>query len=228
MNILDFIFPTTCLKCKKPGSYICKDCLSKVKKAKQICIQCDKPSIDGFTHAKCTRPQALDGVFSIWNYEGVVRCAILKIKYNYAYSIANDIAKYMVNYINQEFTPLPSKPVLVPIPLHRLRKNWRGFNQVEEIGKILAKKLGWGFEPSILIRSKKTTPQVELKGDDRRKNVRGIFSINKNTMSTVNTNSQRSIVIFDDVLTTGATIKEAAKVLKRNGAKNVWGLTICS
>lgn len=228
MGILDFIFPTTCLNCKKLGNYLCKDCLSKVRYAKQVCIECTKPSIDGFTHIKCIRPQALDGVFSVWNYEGVIRKAILKLKYNFAFDIAKELAENIAKCVSKNFNPLPTNPVLIPIPLHVSRKNWRGFNQTEEIGKLLANKLGWNFAPDVLVRKKKSSPQAELKGDQRKENVKNVFALNPKYkyFQLLSTNYQ--LLIFDDVLTTGATMKEAGKVLKRSGAQNVWGLTIAS
>ena len=173
-------------------------------------------------------PGVLMGCFFIWNYEGVIIKSIIKLKYNFAYSIANELADIMDKYVSQEFTPLPKKPVIVPVPLRRLRKNWRGFNQVEEIGKIFAKKLGWGFNSEILIRNKKSTPQVELKGDERRKNVQGIFALNPKYKYSKLRSANYQLLLFDDVLTTGATIREAGKILKRNGARSVWGLTIAS
>lgn len=226
MSILDLLFPITCLACKSFGKYLCKDCLLKVKKSKQICIECDKPSIDGFTHIKCKKPQTLDGVFSVWQYSGVIRRAILKLKYNFVSNIAIELAEIMAKYVSEEFNPLPKKPLLIPVPLHKKRKNWRGFNQVEEVGKVLAKKLGWDFNCDILVRKKKSTPQVELKGEERKENVRGVFAFEKNKKSLILSSS--SLVLFDDVLTTGATIREAGKVMKRNGAEKVWGLTIAS
>lgn len=226
VGIIDFLFPVECLGCGSCGKYICDDCLSKVKRAKQVCIECGKPSIDGFVHTKCKRPWGLDGVFSAWGYEGVIRKSILKLKYNFAYSIAKELAENMARYIYEEFTPLASTTLLVPIPLHRSRSNWRGFNQTEEIGKIVCKNLGWGFNCEILVRERKSIPQVELRGDERKENIKGVFGFNKNFNSIVK--SQKSIVLFDDVLTTGATIKEAGKVIKRNGARSVWGLTIAS
>ena len=73
---------------------------------------------------------------------------------------------------------LPSKSVLVPVPLYWYRENWRGFNQTEEIGKLIAKEMDWGFEPEILVRKRLKRPQAQLKKEERGKNIRGVFSLN--------------------------------------------------
>lgn len=84
----------------------------------------------------------------------------------------------------------------------------------------MSKKLGWDFNKNLLIRKTSTKPQVELRGKERKQNIRGVFKLNKPL------DKIKPIILFDDVWTTGSTIKEAAKVLKRNRAKTVWALTI--
>lgn len=204
MAVLDFIFPKFCLECKAPGKYLCHSCLQKVRPAGKI------------------YPSGLDGVFSSWRYEGVIRKAILGLKYRFALEIAKELAKAFVSEIKKRPLQL-KKAVLVPIPLHPRRKRWRGFNQSEEIGKILAQSMGWDFAPKLLERKITRTPQVELKGKARRENIRGVFVVNSQKLPT---NYNTSLILFDDVWTTGSTINEAAKVLKRSGVKKNWGLTI--
>ena len=226
MGIVDLIFPKMCLGCKKLGSYVCADCIKKSKLAKQICIECQKPSIDGVTHAKCKKPWGLDGCLVVWEYGKVIRKVILKLKYNFVYEAAEDISVYMADYLEREVTAISQEPLLIPVPLHRRRSNWRGFNQSEEVGRLLSKKLGWTFSSDILVRKVSKKPQMELKGDERRENIRGVFSLNPKLNKTELSAANYQMLVFDDVLTTGATIREAAKVLKRNGAKVVWGLTV--
>ena len=221
MNILDLIFPKSCLDCKKDGQYICKSCIGKVRYKKQICIVCERASIDGVTHIKCKKKLGLDGYISLWRYEGVVRKAIIGLKYKFASEIAKELSMYTSNRLTTGEYFLPENTLLVPIPLYWYRGNWRGFNQTVEIGKLLAERMGWDFVPDLLLRKKLRKPQAELKEDDRKKNIRGVFSLNSNyqLLST-------SYILFDDVSTTGSTLKEAGKILKRNGAIKVWGLTI--
>lgn len=225
MNLLDTIFPKKCLECKKTGNYICWNCLNKLIPLKQVCIRCGKPSIDGLTHTKCLRPWGMDGLVHLWPYGGVIRKALLGLKYKYATDIAREITKNIVIKLKTKDILFPKTVVLVPIPLHARRKNWRGFNQVEVIGRGVSEKMDWKLNSELLVREKLRRPQIELRGKQRRQNIRGVFSVKKNHL-TIQPFNHLTVVLFDDVFTTGSTIKEACKVLKRNRVKKVWGLTI--
>ena len=187
MGVIDFIFPKKCLECGKEGKYICEDCIMKVGPG---------------------------GPNSIWRYQGVVRKAIIALKYKFATEIADEL----VSYINLP----PSHNCLVPIPSHWYRQNIRGFNQAELLGEKLAVKMGWKFLPNLLVKTHPTPPQVGLKGTPRRQNLRGVFAVSPNIL----VSQYPSIILFDDVLTTGSTRKEASKVLKEAGVKKLWCLTI--
>ncbi len=223
MDFLDIFFPISCLECGKEGHYLCETCLSKVGKARLFCPECHKSSIDGATHAKCRKKRSIDFAFAPWDYSGVVRKAILKLKYNFAYKIADDLANKFVEKVGRDVPILPKDAILIPVPLYKLRQNWRGFNQAEELGKVIAGKMKWSYETNALIRNKKTIPQTDLKGKERSTNLLDAFSLSPNYHLVSTT-----YILFDDVLTTGSTLKEACKVLKRNGAKVVWGLTIAA
>ncbi len=222
MSILDFVFPKTCLGCGKEGKYICSNCIAKVPVLKSVCPYCEKPSIDGLTHVKCQREYGLDGLTSIWDYEGVIRKAILALKFKYSTEVGKELSVVFLNVLQTTNHALPATVSLAPIPLHWNRENVRGFNQSEEVGKLVAKEMGWGFAPDLLIKKKQTTSQVQLSVEDRKKNLTGVFAVSSNIV----VSQYPSIVLFDDVFTTGSTLKEAAKVLKRARVKKVWGLTI--
>jgi competence protein ComFC len=226
MGILDLVFPKTCLGCGREGRYICSDCLAKVRLSKPICPYCEKASIDGFTHIKCAKKLGLDGLTSVWEYEGVVRKAVLSLKYKYSTEVGKELISQLVNWLIGNKQAVPGANCLVPVPLFWYRQNVRGFNQSIEVGKTVAAQIGWKFVPDLLIKRKSTISQVELKGDDRRQNLKGVFSLNPSYQLTNQLINQSSYVIFDDVFTTGSTLREAAKVLKRAGVEKVWGLTI--
>lgn len=222
MGILDLIFPKNCLECKSGGGYICDDCLEKVRLARSVCVYCGVYSFFGKTHDNCKRKHSLDGVYSIWKYDGVIRKGVIALKYKFA----NEVSKEIAIKAKKELKKLkifPKNSILVPIPLHKKRENWRGYNQAGEIGKLIAKDLNWKFIPDLLIRKTSTKPQVGLKGEERKQNVKDIFEINSKYKIR---NFKKQIIIFDDVYTTGSTLKEAALVLKKEGFKNVIGLTI--
>jgi len=200
--ILDFLFPKQCLECKKEGKYICDTCYSKVR-------PCDFDNRNNH---------------SIFKYEGVIRKAIISLKYKFAYDLADELVDCMVVAMNQnsKFLILSSKFSLVPIPLYKTRENWRGFNQSELIGEKLTKAMNWKFIPDLLIRNKNTVPQVGLKGSIRRSNLSGVFSVNPDCVLS----TSYSVLLFDDVYTTGSTINEAKNVLTEAGFKNIKSLTI--
>jgi len=224
MGLLDLLFPKACLNCKKEGVYICSSCLEKLPDIERICPICERASIDGFTHVRCKKKLGLDGLVSLWPYEGVVRKGILALKYKFAREVAYEFAKHIIFELQKGNVILPNKAVLIPVPLYWYRENWRGFNQVEEIGGLICEKFGWDINSDLLVRKRLKKPQTELKGVDRKKNIKGVFSISPNFKHQIL--DEKSFILFDDVYTTGSTLKEATKILKRNGAKEVWGLTI--
>lgn len=196
MNLLDLIFPKKCLECGKEGRYICFSCVSEV--------------LDGTFD---------ENNFAVFKYKGVIRKAITAIKYKFAYDIADELVEETVKRLkSKRYHGI----TLVPIPLHRRRENYRGFNQSEILGRKIAEKMDWKFSSDLLIRCKNTHPQVGLKGLMRHQNLSNVFSINPNYALGKN----NPILIFDDVYTTGSTINEATKTLKEYGFTKIYSLTI--
>ena len=224
MGLIDIVFPKKCFGCGSEGGYLCLNCLGKVGYPRQTCIKCERPSIDGITHIKCKTKFILDGTVSIWNYEGVIRKSILGIKYKFAYDVAKEISFGMVEYLRKNISALPKRAILLPVPIHIKRQNWRGFNQSSEVGKLVAKGMNWGFVEDLLVKRQQTKPQTELKGKERMKSLRGAFRINEKYE--ILEKDKKPAILFDDVRTTGTTLKKAGKVLKRSGFGIVWGLTI--
>jgi len=225
---LDLLFPRKCLGCGKIGSYFCSDCLNFVLlKDERICPMCGKGSLGGLTHPGCRRLFGLDGLTSIFTYKGVIERAIKKLKYKFVSDLASDLVELFLSFCGEDkvFSDFcrQEEVVLVPIPLHSRRLRWRGFNQAELLGGLIAKNLGIKFGPDLLLRIKDTKPQVELDKKSRRQNIRHAFVLNKNLKFKI---KNLRFILFDDVWTSGATLREAGKVLKRNGARKVWGLTL--
>ncbi len=212
--LLDFLFPRCCLGCGQWGKYFCQECLKKIKSVeKPICPVCQKPAIGGKTHPRCQTKYSLDNLTSIFAYEGIVKEAIGQLKYKFI----TDLAEELIGLTPK--LPYFKSFTLVPIPLHPRRQRWRGFNQAELLGKILARKLGSGIRNDVLIRYKYTKPQVDLKGKERKKNIRNAFKITPKA-------KLKKVILFDDVWTTGSTLRECGLVLKKAGVKEVWGLTL--
>lgn len=186
---------------------------------------CGRLSVGGLTHPGCRRTLGMDGLTSIFAYKGLIKKAIKKIKYRFVSDMAGDLTEAFLSFCgeNKVFVQFcQDNPLLVPVPLHSRRQRWRGFNQAELLGKMIAKNLGLDFVPDLLARVKETQPQADLKKEERIRNIKGSFKVSPNILISQYPN----ILLFDDVWTSGATLREAAKVLKRGGAKKVWGLTI--
>jgi len=222
MGILDLIFPINCVGCGRTGRYICWQCLEKAPLANLVCPYCEKKSSDGSTHFKCRRKLGIDGIFSIWEYKGAIRDLILMMKYRFVKKIAQELAESAHLFL-QERGLFSTDFLLVPIPLHWYKRNFRGFNQSELMGRILSERMGWVFSNNLLFRKGIRAAQSELDRESRIKNIKNAFGIDEKL---VDKKSLKKIIIFDDVCTTGSTLKEACLVLKRNGAEIVWGLTI--
>jgi ComF family protein len=189
-----------------------------------ICPICEKSAIAGATHPRCQTRYAIDRLTSFFHYDGIIRKAIKAIKYRYAFDLAKEFIDIIpLRVFNKRTIQHINNPRFVPIPLHSSRQRDRGFNQAELLGSLLAERLGIPIHTDMLERVLKTVPQVEVKDREKRlKNMKGVFGFKQ---STVNIH-QSTILLFDDVFTTGATLRSATSVLKRKGARFVWGVTM--
>jgi len=216
--LLDFFFPRRCLGCGQWGHYFCQECVKKIKLIERtICPVCGQAAIGGKTHPHCQTKYSLDGLTSIFVYDGLIKGAIGQLKYKFI----TDLAEELISLVPKSKFYSEAN-TLIPLPLHSRRQRWRGFNQAELLGRIMAKKFDWAVRQEVLERYRYTQPQVKLKGQERKKNIRGAFRIK----SKVKMEKQFKVILFDDVWTTGSTLREAGQVLKRAGAKEVWGLTL--
>jgi ComF family protein len=222
MSLLDLLFPKTCLGCGTWGSYICATCKKTLPLRivpYQICPVCCCPAVDGLTHPRCRNRYSLDGVTSFFMYKGIIQKAVKEIKYRFV----SDMAKALIDIVPVDLLHLiPTSPttVLLPIPLHPSRFRYRGFNQAEVLANVLSSILHANVSTTILSRTIATTPQVAVKEREaRRQNIKGAFIVSSKTLPD-------QIVLVDDVWTTGATMQEAGKTLKKAGVKTVWGITV--
>ncbi|MDR3642175.1 MAG: phosphoribosyltransferase family protein [Candidatus Doudnabacteria bacterium] len=223
--VLDTLFPIHCLACEKENrEFICVDCKMWLKKLEfQRCVVCQKQAAFGKTHPGCMTPRCADGLIGFYDYhDKKVAQIIIKGKYNFLPSAFRSLAELIAPKISADHPHLLSATPLAlsPIPLHTSRHRWRGFNQAEILCRTLSAQLNLPIA-EVLQRQKATQIQKDLKKDQRLKNVRGAFKLKPGA----NVDGQ-NLILVDDVATTGATLLEAAGVLKRNGAKSVWCLTV--
>jgi len=202
--VLDAVFPKTCLGCGKEGKYICEKCDLFISEAPDIFLGGD-----------------LVQVFSAWEYEGLVKKAILGIKYGHAYDIINELVEKTLKIKELDF---PENVVITFVPLFRKKEKERGFNQAEVIARKLGKELGIKVF-TLLEKIKDTKSQTKLDRQERLDNIRGAFRLRSGQAMSVG-HRLPDILLVDDVWTSGATMRECAKVLKKAGAKNILGFTL--
>jgi len=225
--ILDILFPKFCLNCGKEGSYLCPDCVSLVSIAdRQYCPFCSEPKIvfDGRTCSRCRQTKKLSGLYCAASYgDFLIRKMIKQFKYEpFAKEMSKPLSSLIINHLAilnklENFGDFIS----IPIPSHKRKLRQRGFNPAEEIGREIAIILGIPLLNEVLIKIKPTDAQAELKKEERLNNVKGAFMCRRPELI-----FGKKIILIDDVFTTGATMEEAALVLKKAGAKEVWGMAV--
>lgn len=227
--LLDTFFPQFCLSCGKEGNLICQDCLSTIEILEyQFCPFCKIPKRVQFKGTcKSHQKMNLDGLFAPTSYKNhLVKKLIRNFKYEpFLKTLREPLAFLIIAHFllseNKKIIQTPENSLFLPVPLSGFRKRWRGFNQSSEIAKILSNFFKIPFQANNLTKIKKTQPQVELGEKEREKNIKGVFKVqNPGEIK------GKKIFLVDDVFTTGATMKEAARVLKIEGAKEVWGIVI--
>jgi ComF family protein len=228
--LLDLLFPLECLNCRHEGAYLCENCLLEIKfndKNYQ-----DKLKIN-------LKVSSLDGIAIAGDYaDPLLFLLITKFKYHFIEALGLILAHFLIKFweINKLHFPAETKPenhlpftpdYLIPfipdyviaIPLSKKRKRWRGFNQAE----IMAREFSGHFDYEINLNLKRVrhqTPQANLTESERLINIKSAFAWSGKNLN------DKNILLIDDVVTTGATLNEAARVLKEAGAKSVSALVL--
>ncbi len=218
-SFLDLLFPIFCVGCGKEEIWLCQSCFSKiVKVSSPVCPYCNKITIHGEFCSRCRRKTALTGIMVTAYYdEGPLKEAIHAYKYNFIFHLAQPLSTLLRSYLREN---LPKgKKILIPVPLHKKREVFRGFNQATLLAKELKEEFGFKINTDLL-RIKNTRPQIELKGQKRHRNVKEAFLYQGENLK------GKTVLLIDDVCTTGATLNECAKELRGAGARQIWGLVL--
>jgi ComF family protein len=218
--LVDFFFPSRCLGCGRWGDLICEKCFLDLPWIlPPVCNKCGKPESSGGLCPGCwNSPPSIDGIRSVFRFEGIVRKAIHHLKYYDLKAISKDLAKILYDYI--ALNKLEYE-LIVPVPLHKKRLRYRGYNQSLLIARELGKLSNNDVLPDVLVRVKEGVSQARTKGVQQRvKNVKDAFSCNGYSIR------NRKVILIDDVCTSGATLESCAKALKAAGAESIWGLTV--
>ena len=162
-----------------------------------------------------------DGAFSATYYEGAIKELIHKFKYGKQEFLAEPLAELIVRHFREIDLSQRRLDVVVPVPLHRRKRAERGFNQSDLLGRNAGKLLGLEVCLGGLKRTRNTPSQTSQPYSRRRENVRGAFLVKRPEQF-----KEKGILLVDDVLTSGLTASECAKVLKEAGARKVYVLTV--
>jgi competence protein ComFC len=249
--LIDFLFPIECLKCGKENEWICDECFKHLSiHANQYCMSCKCANFFGEYCENCQDNYFLAGVSIAGDYENLFLANLIRIyKYNFVKDLGEVFGKILIiffkrlkhdcgiflndpdrlNRIGQKylrtlktiFASDDSELIIMPVPLSKKRLRWRGYNQAEIISRFLADHFKIIFDDHSLKRIKFFQPQVKLSENQRLYNTINNFRCDDEEFV-----RGKNILLVDDIITTGATLNECARVLKENGAKIVWGLVV--
>ena len=216
-TILDFIFPIKCLNCNIEGEFLCADCFNKIKlRDVKQCPLCNIEQSNEKLCSDCKSKSYLDEVIICADYDNeVLQKTIHHFKYKYICDLQNSLGQIMTNKLSKVDTP--KNLLIIPTPLHKRRHLERGFNQAE----LLANQLNLPIINNVLWRKKNIQHQADLNKKQRLKNISNCFAIKNEELI-----KNKNILLIDDVITTGATLNEQARLLKQNNAHSVWALVI--
>ena len=196
------------------------DCCEKLPRIlPPFCTRCGRPLTSGTLCPSCWGARGdIDGIRSIFYFDGIVRKAIHELKYHNLRALSECLAELLYTYL---WTNGIEGDTILSVPLHYDRLRDRGYNQSALLAVKLGRLSGMPVIEDCLVRVKGSKPQARTKtGEERRKNVTGAFNCKNDVLK------GSRVLLIDDVCTTGATLEACAETLKRAGVKSVWGLTV--
>ena len=211
-GLLDFVFPPICPGCEsfiETESEICLRCLQQIDQPiSPICLSCEQVlDTDGNCSRDCGKPFPL---YYLGGYAPPLKSIIIGLKFSGVTAPVPTLAGLCADRFGEAVTWLDAD-CLVPIPLHSGRQNRRGYNQAAILAASFSNRIGLPLRLDLLWRAKRSRPQSLLKLEDRAKNIRGVFAV-----ADVEEGARR-VILVDDVVTSGATVSEARRVLEEAG-----------
>ncbi len=218
-NSIDWLFPPECIGCGKEGVLICMECWHSMVRANvDSCIYCGAQLSKRGVCTRCEHLQhAIYELRYVAAYQGVMRTAIHRLKYERDLGIALELADMLAQILQ---ATNGQRDLIMPVPLSEKRKAQRGYNQAALLAYPLSLQLHIPENTKGLVRVHETRSQVNLNFKERQENVQGAFSADPAMVK------DKTILLVDDVFTTGATINAAAAALREAGSKRVYALTV--
>lgn len=213
-KLIHHVFPSYCLFCltKTSGADICSSCQKDLPYLKKSCLICgNSVTSDLLICGKCiSTPPPFDKTYALFQYTAPISSLILQLKFNHQLIFARLFGEWMGEFLKNK----PRPECIIPVPLHSKRTQERGYNQALEMARPLSKILKIPIEFSTCSRTRYTKPQAELPESDRKSNIHGAFKVNAHC-------SYHYVAILDDVVTTGQTVSELSRVLKKQGVQKI-------
>lgn len=209
--ILTIIFPVECIGCNKENTYLCDNCFKTIPLHQ---------SIEPFEHPL----KYVDEIWTSTVYQNnLVQIAIRYLKFCHIKELAIPLSDLLIEFYKKviRYTNHDTRYTIIPVPLNKKRLLERDFNQSELIGKFFANYFGFEMLSDVIKRTRNTPHQVGLDKDQRQTNLKNAFQVTKPDLI-----QNKNIILIDDVVTTGSTLEEIAKVLKESSARKVVGLTV--
>ena len=227
-GIASLVYPPTCTICAEsvgPHDYLCADCETKLSRiVPPFCAKCSEP-FDGaitttFSCANCAhRALYFDAAVSAYRSRGIARHVILNFKYGKQIHLRHLVGQWLKAALDDPRLGERKFDAIVPVPLHPARQRERGFNQAALLAERVGPYLRVAVRP-VLQRVRFTTTQTAFDRAERIQNLRHAFRLRQNADV-----RELGVLLIDDVLTTGSTLSECARVLKENGARFVYAAT---
>lgn len=226
-KLLDLVYPPKCPLCNdllEKGALICEDCKPLIfQVGSPCCLRCgceiDNEEIEFCEDCARVERSFVRG-FPALNYVGEVRNSITAFKYSNKKYYADFFASEIIR--RQRDSILAARPeVLIPVPISRKRYKSRGYNQAELLANSLGRRLNIPVDNELIKRDVNTRPQKDLNNIDRERNLKSAF------ISTGKIVKYNSVMLVDDIYTTGATIEACTRVLMKQGIKDVYYTSIC-
>ncbi|WP_273389909.1 ComF family protein [Thermomonas hydrothermalis] len=205
-------WPPRCLICAAPGAPgrdLCPDCHATLPWLHQACPRCALPQPRAQRCPACRQSDggALTRVHAGFEYAFPLDQLLPRLKFHGDLAVARVLAHCLA----ERFAGLPRPQVLVPVPLHRRRLRWRGYDQALELARPLARRLGVPLRDDLLVRRHATAAQTSLNAAARQRNLHAAFGVRSGAALPTR------VTLFDDVMTTGATVQAAAQALRAAG-----------
>lgn len=230
---VELLYPPCCPFCdevlekREANRGICRKCqLRLVYITEKHCMKCGKPLSDEVAEYcyDCSRHRHFyTQARALLSYQGQTRAALYRFKYSnrreYAAFFGEEICRVWGRWIEH-----CRADYLIPIPMHDRKQRERGYNQAKVLARVIGRQMGIPVAEKVLIKVAETLPQKELSAGERRKNLQAVFQVSKRKASGTELYG-KTVILVDDIYTTGATVDAAAEVLLRAGAIHVYVLT---